>query len=563
MPRRRTELPRTLKGCHKLILELYETIDELRARIAQLERELYGPRRERFISDGRVKSTLAVPDLQNEDQPVVDSVTSQAPLAEFEESAALAIDSDKHDGIEESSDRPKRTSKGRRPRTYPASAPRVKVFHPLNETVVPPEVMHDSRARRFYRFVREEVELPQRHLRIIEHYQEVIAVDDPGQVSTVMYTAPVPAPFLDRCYAGNSLLAYLAVSRFSDHLPYYREEDILRREGLSIHRSTQWRWMRGLARAVSPLVDLIRQRLRTSPVLGIDETPCPIIDPSLPHTRSAYLYAQFGDDSQPYAGFYFADHKTRANIESMLQGFSGVLQSDAYICYELIAEASSDQIQPASCWAHGRRKFEPLVVPGKKSKASWILKAVQKLYDIEDRGRDLMPVGRLALRQAESKPIVEEIHRWLQHIQATERPRAAIRKAANYFLKRWDSFTRFLTNGSIRIDNNATEAVIKGAVMGRKAWLFLGNHTAGETAASLYTLIMSCKRHCIDPQSYLLDVLNRVKTATADELEDLLPDRWILSHPEAYVEQRAQESAAAADRKRTRRQARRPRLAAS
>ncbi|MFO0914177.1 MAG: transposase domain-containing protein [Pirellulales bacterium] len=99
--------------------------------------------------------------------------------------------------------------------------------------------------------------------------------------------------------------------------------------------------------------------------------------------------------------------------------------------------------------------------------------------------------------------------------------------------------------------------------MGRKAWLFLGNHTAGETAASLYTLIMSCKRHCIDPQSYLLDVLNRVKTATADELEDLLPDRWILSHPEAYVEQRAQESAAAADRKRTRRQARRPRLAAS
>jgi hypothetical protein len=345
------------------------------------------------------------------------------------------------------------------------------------------------------------------------------------------------------------------------HLPYYREEDILRRSGVSIPRSTQWRWMRNLAQLVSPLVELMRQRLLTCHVLGIDETPCPILDPKLPHTRSAYLYAQYGDDSQPFVGYYFADRKTRKNIEKMLSGFQGVLQSDAYICYELITDASLDQIQPAACWAHGRRKFEPLLIPGRTTRASWILREIKKLYDIEDRAREMSHDLRHALRQLEARPIVERIHTWLLERAASERPRSALRAGVNYFLNRWEAFTRFLENGAIPIDNNRTEAVIKGPVMGKKAWLFLGNEAAGETAAIMYTLVMTCKRHRVDPYAYLLDVLDRIKTASPEGLEALLPHCWIQSHPEAYWKERAIESHAAAYRKRTRRAARRQKLA--
>ena len=401
------------------------------------------------------------------------------------------------------------------------------------------------------------MELPQRRLRILEHYQEVIVLEDPSTLNTTMVTAAVPEPLLDRCYAGPSLLAYLAVSRFADHLPYYREEDILRRSGLLIHRSTQWRWIRGLSRRLLPLVDLIRQRLLGCQVLGIDETPIPILDPDLAHTRTAYLYAQYGDDTQPYVGYYFAPHKTRANIEPMLTGFQGTLQSDAYICYELITGASLDRIKPAACWAHGRRKFEPLIANGPHPQASWILRRIKELYDIEDRAADMTDQQRLALRQAESRPIVEAIGRWLEQRHQQERPRSLLRKGVNYFRNRWEAFTRFLEDGAIPIDNNRTEAVIKGPVMGKKAWLFLGNEAAGESAAILYTLTMSCRRHCIDPHAYLLDVLTRIRDIEPEDLESLLPDRWIESHPEARLTQRVAESHAAKHRKRSRRAERR------
>ena len=584
MPKRRIELPTTLEECHTLIIELYDLHDEQKAYIAELERELYGCRRERFI-DGVVDddSEQECGDQDDGEETTPGDLPGDVPSSPSNDIAKITLPSgivnDTTDDIldvgesatsfslplttdaPESSARRRRTSKGRKRRVIPPQTQREKVFHPLDEATVPPEILHHPNARRFHRFVREEIEMPQRRIRVIEHYQEVIALDDEKTLESRLYVAPVPAPLLDRCFAGSSLLAYLAVSRFTDHIPYYRVEEIFQRSGVFIHRSTQWRWMHSLSKVLSPLVNLIRKRLLTSQVLGIDETPCPILDPALPHTRSAYLYAQYGDASQPYVGYYFANHKTRANIEPMLSGFQGTLLSDAYICYELITAASLDRIQPAACWVHGRRKFESLLVNGKHPQASWILREIQRLYDIEDRAREMTDDERLSLRQLESRPIVESIHSWLQERQAKERPRSVLRKAANYFLKRWNAFTRFLENGAIPMDNNHTESVIRGPVMGKKAWLFLGNERAGETAAIMYTVMMSCKRHHVDPYLYLCDILPQLGNATPEQLESFLPDKWIESHPEARIHQRAIESHAAAYRKRMRRLRRRAALA--
>jgi len=550
------ELPDNLAACHVVIRRQAEALNEEAARIEQLlghidrlsrdlaamKRQLFGSRRERFVSSGGEGGV-------GEEVVVEEEDTEGIPSAAEPPADKL--------GVSTSASTSRRASHGRQKRVIDASIPREKVLHPLDEKNVPPELLNDPRAKRFFRFVREEVELQERRVQIFEHYQEVIVLDDEAACESRMLAASVPEPLIDRCYVGVALLAYLAASRFADHIPYYREEDILSRVGLSIHRATQWRWMRALAAIVLPLVELIRQRVMQSQVQGIDETPCRILCPELGRTRSSYLCAQYGDAAHPYVHFAFASHKTEENVRRIVGNYEGYLQSDAYICYELVAAASGSRIIPVGCWAHARRKFEPLIVAGPHPRATWIMGEIQKLYDIEDRARDMTDSQRLAFRQAESRPIVTGIRAWLEERNHKELPKAPLREGVNYLRNRWEAFERFLENGAIPIDNNRTEAMIKGPVMGKKAWLFFGNENAGQTAAVLYTLTMSCKRHAIDVQAYLTDVFRRIRTATPAELESLLPDRWIAAHPEARLKQRVQESHAAAARKRQRRAQRR------
>ena len=545
------ELPDNLPACHAIILRQAEVIDELTARVeeqaaridrlnrdlAAVKRQLFGSRRERFVAGS------------GEGQAGEDVVFEQGGL-EREPTAEESC-------VATSAITPPRTSKGRQKRILDASIPREKVLHPLDERNVPPELWNDPRAKRFFRFVREEVELQEARVRVLEHYEEVIVLDDRATGESRMLAASAPEPLIDRCYVGVVFLAYLVASRFADHIPYYREEDILSRVGFSIHRATQWRWMRALAAIVLPLVELIRQRVMQSRVQGIDETPCPLVCPELGRTRSSYLYGQYGDCAHPYVHFAFASHKDEENVRRIVGSYEGYLQSDAYICYELIAAASGRRIIAVGCWAHARRKFEPLVEAGPHPQATWILGEVQKLYDIEDRARDMTDSQRLALRQAESRPIVTGIRAWLDERDREELPKSPLREGVNYLRNRWEAFERFLEDGAIPIDNNRTEGVVKGPVMGKKAWLFFGNENAGQTAAIFYTLTMTCKRHSIDVQAYLTDVFRRIRTATPAELESLLPDRWIAAHPEARVVQRVQESHAAAARKRQRRARRR------
>ena len=331
------ELPDNLPACHAIIRRQAEVIEELFARIdrlnrdlAAVKRELFGSRRERFMgSSGEDPAG---------EQAAVEQGVFQTELP-AEESQAQA-----------SASAPARTSKGRQRRVIDASIPREKVLHRLDEREVPAELWNNPRAKRFFRFVREEVELQERRVRVLEHYEEVIVLEDEARAECHIVAASAPEPLIDRCYLGVVFLAYLVASRFADHIPYYREEDILGRIGFSIHRATQWRWMRALAAIVLPLVELIRQRVMQSRVQGIDETPCDILCPERGRTRSSYLYAQYGDLAHPYVYFAFAAHKDEENVRRIVGSYEGYLQSDAYICYELIASASENRILAVGCW---------------------------------------------------------------------------------------------------------------------------------------------------------------------------------------------------------------------
>lgn len=515
---------------HKETIAAHEqTIENLAADNVLLKRCLFGSRRERYTDD-----------------------PAQTLLFDAE---SLKPETPEEEGDEEESAEPekKRTSKGRQRRVFPDFFPREEERHYLNEEDIPEEMRDNPDARRFFKKVGEQLELIPMQLKVVEQYQEVIVLDQPDE-RTTMVSAKRP-PSLIQSYAGTSVLAYLTVSRFADHLPYYRLENILGRSGFRIDRSTQWRWMRGLAQGVTPLVDLMWERVRRSQIVAMDETPVMELGGE-GKTLKGYLWCGVGDANHPYDCFFYTSDRRSIGPETFLSGFQGYLLADAYIAYERIGELWPG-IFKASCWAHGRRKFEECHHLGATDQTHTALAYLRQLFDLEDLYRQSSDEERLAGRREKSQPIVDAFHDWLQQERARQLPKAKLLGAINYMLNRWDSFTRFLESGMVPLDNNMAERALKYPILGRKAWLFVGNHDAGETAAKLFTLTKTCNRLHIDPFAYLQDVYARLPTTSPDELPSLLPDCWLQDHPQHLIPKRVQEAIERAQRARERRAGRR------
>jgi transposase len=441
---------------------------------------------------------------------------------------------------------------------FPEFLPREEQRLYLKPEDIPAHMRDNPNVRRFFKKVGESLEMIPMQLKVVEQLQEVIALDRPDETTT-MIAARRPAALI-QSFAGPSLWAYLTVSRFADHLPYYRLEDILGRSGFRIDRSTQWRWMRGLARGVTPLVDLMWQLARESSVLGMDETP--VMELGGPgRTLKGYLWAGVGDAHHPYDCFFYTSDRRSIRAETMLEGFEGYLTADAYVAYERIGELWPGVFK-ASCWVHARRKFEACHHLGATKQTQTAMAYFRKLFDIEDLCRSSSDEARLAFRLEKSKPIVESFYQWLVNTRLRQLPKSKLAGAINYMLNRWESFTRFLESGAIPMDNNSAERALKYPILGRKAWLFFGNQTAGDTAAKLFTLTKTCNRLHIDPFEYLQDVYARLPTMSPSELPSLLPDRWIEAHPEHLIAQRVYEAIDRAQRARERRAERRRRAAA-
>jgi len=519
---------------HETIADLEQTIKNLMEDNALLKRSLFGPRRERFIDDPAQALLFDAETLE---------AASQPPQEQQEESESL-------DPEEEETK--KRSSQGRRRRVFPDFLPREEEKYFLEEEEIPEEMRDNPNARRFFKKIGERIEIVPLQMKVVERYQEVIALDQPDE-TTAMVSAKRPTPLI-QSFAGPSVWAYLTTCRFADHLPYYRIEDILGRGGFRLDRSTQWRWMRELAQGVTPLVGLMWDRALMSACLTVDETP--VKELALGGTLTGYFWTGVGDATHPYDCFFYSSDRRSIRPETFLSGYEGYLLSDAYVGYERIGELWPGVFK-ASCWVHGRRKFEECHHLGATQQTRTALAYIRQLFEIEDMYRECSDEVRLAARQAMSKPIVEAFQEWLLEERSRQLPKSKLLGAINYMLNRWDSFTRFLESGAIPMNSNCAERSVKYPILGRKAWLFVGNQEAGETAAKLFTLTKTCNRHRIDPFAYLQDVYARLPTTSPEELPALLPDRWIKEHPQHIIQQRVQEAIDRARRTRERRAARR------
>lgn len=365
---------------------------------------------------------------------------------------------------------------------------------------------------------------------------------------------PPPRP-IPRGIAGPGLMAQIVVSKFGDHLPLYRQEDIWMRHGLHIARSTLCDWVSAAAELFRPLYELQRQLTIQSWALWTDDTPVNVLVGGEAGSRLARFWAYVGDAEHPYSVYDFTMSRHRDGPQQFLRTFRGYLHADAYAGYDAIFLGSGSQIVEVACWAHARRKFFD-ARENYPREAHQVLEWIGQLYDIEDRARSLSVTDRRELRRAEAEPVLDKLEVYFAQLAATVLPKSALAKAVNYARNQWAALRCYTTDGRLTIDNNTSERTLRHQAIGRKNWLFLGSEQAGPRAAILYTILAGAKRHRLEPWAYVRELLLRCH-ADDSRLEEMLPDRWAATHPEFVLTHRLEESRAKAAVKRDHRSRRR------
>ncbi|MBT9491214.1 MAG: IS66 family transposase [Paucibacter sp.] len=335
---------------------------------------------------------------------------------------------------------------------------------------------------------------------------------------------PAAAQVFDNALPTPGLQAHVAVSRFVDHIPYYRQETINARCGVHTPRSTLASWSGQTGAQLMPLYDAQRDFVLSSRVLHADETPVAMLDPGAGKTKKAYMwtYVRGVYDPQPGVVYDFRLGRGGKYASEFLKGWSGTLVVDAYAGYDktLAMEGRST----AFCMAHARRKFDEIV--DSSPVAVEAIRRIAWLYKVEAAARPLSADERLQMRLERSKPMWEQLHLWLQLERNRVPDGGGIAKAIDYSLKRWDGLGRFLLDGDVPLDNNHCENRIRPWAVGRVNWLFIGSELAGERAAVIASLLQSAKLCGHAPWAYLKDVLTRLPMQLNSRIEELLPHRW-------------------------------------
>jgi len=338
--------------------------------------------------------------------------------------------------------------------------------------------------------------------------------------------APAPAQVADHSLAAPGLLAQILVGKYCDHLPFYRQEQIFqRRHGVFISRQQMVQWTAQSVRLLSAISDDLKKQLRHSRYVQVDETPVRYQDPDLPgRCGQGYLWAA----SVPGQGVVYEWHASRAArcLDSLLgPGYQGKLQSDGYSAYP--AFVKNKEVELFGCWAHARRGFFEAQEQAPKV-AGWFLNQIGQMYGWEKQLRlsRAGPALRQAHRRAHSRMVVERFHRALLRLRPRYLPQSPMGQAITYALNQWATLQGFLNHGEVEIDNNLVENAIRPTAIGKKNWLFFGSEEAGQRSAVIYTLIENCRRHGVEPYSYLKDVLERLPSTTNQEVSQLMPLNW-------------------------------------
>jgi len=362
-------------------------------------------------------------------------------------------------------------------------------------------------------------------LRVIEHVRFKYACKHCEQKVLTADKARQP---IEKGLPAAGLLTQVVISKYVDHLPLYRLEGIFSRHNIDIKRSTMCGWAGSCADLLEPLYGLMGKKVLESKVINTDDTPVRVQDKKLDgKTRTGRIWIYCGDQNHPYNMYDYTPNRSREGPQEFLRNYQqGFLQADAYAGYDFIFDDPARNVIELLCWAHARRKFYEARTSSPQlshTAIAWI----KLLYDVEKEIRDLSAQQKQAVRQEKSVVILNDFKNWLDEIPLEQSlPQSPIRQAINYALNGWNALCRYTQDGDFSIDNNVAERLMRPIAVGRKNWLFFGSDNGGRTAAILFTIAQSAKRHSLNVFTYLKDIIARISDHRANQLHELLPDKW-------------------------------------
>jgi transposase len=360
----------------------------------------------------------------------------------------------------------------------------------------------------------------------------------PGVPGPVIITASKPALPIDKGLPGPGLLAQIIVSKYADHLPLYRQQNITARQGVLLPRSTTCDWMAAAAELLGPLYALMVATVLRSRWLHTDDTSVKNLGHEPDKTALARFWVYLGDRDHPYNVFDFTVNRQRHGPQQFLKDYRGYLHADAFSGYDglYLPRAADGQaaIIECACNAHARRKFVEAQTSD-VGRAYEALAYYRQLYLLEAGVKAIGSddAARLRMRQELAVTILDKFHRWLEQQQPLVLPKSPMAEAINYALNNWTALCCYTKQGFLEIDNNVAEREMKQIATGRKNWLFVGSAKGGRTAAVLFSFTFTCRRLGINPWAYLQDVLGCLPEMPESQLGELLPDRWQAARGEA------------------------------
>ena len=427
-----------------------------------------------------------------------------------------------------------RKKRGRKP--LPKDLPRIDIIHDLSDDEK--QCACGRQLSCIGREVSEKLDYVPARLRVERHIRLKYAckscegVEDDGPTVKI---APAPVQLIPKSNATAGLLAQVAVSKFADGLPLYRQQKIFNRQGIELPRATMANWMVSAARQCAGLIDLLRAEILDGPLINIDESPLQVLNEAgRANTSKSYMWVfRGGRPRQPVLLYQYHPTRSGKRALSFLDGYRGYIQSDDFRGYDHLDQKSD--IVHLGCWAHVRRKFVKVVQVRKKHRgkqanpkglADEALEYIGKLYGIEKQARRLKldPDQIRKLREQETKPLLEKFKSWLEAKKPLTPPKGLLGQAINYALGNWNKLIVFIEDGRLRPDNNLVENAIRPFVVGRKNWLFAGSPDGARASATFFTLIETAKANGLEPYNYLRHIFAKLPEVQTDQdLKDLLP----------------------------------------
>ncbi len=353
----------------------------------------------------------------------------------------------------------------------------------------------------------------------------------------VVVQAPAPPRLIEGGLPTEALVAHVLVCRYADHLPLYRQAQILARQGVALDRATLAFWVGYAAAEVAPVVARLRAMVLGAARVFADETTVPVLDPGRGRTKTGYFWTVARDD-RPWGGtdppavvYSYAPGRGHQHAHTLLGAYRGILQCDGYPAYKALAKAPPDAegraVTLVFCWSHVRRGFTDLAKGEAAPIATEALVRIAALYRIEAGIQGQDPEHRRSVRQAQSRTLVKELHDWLEAQLARVPARSPTAEAIRYALNHWEGLVRFLDDGRVEMDTNSVERAMRPVALSRRNALFAGSDEGGERWAAIASLVETCKLNGVNPQTYLADLLTRLVNGWPQaRIDELMPWCW-------------------------------------